>query len=303
MNSFQDFAQAIENANAQPALTNEVLTGFSGEKLLSTLINLSKIALNKDRVYLEVGVFQGMSLLSVANNLNDIPVYGIDNFAFFDADGKNESIVNSRISKLKLTNVTLINRDYEEALMHLSDYLGDKKVGLFFVDGPHDYRSQLMCLLLVQPYLSDNAIIIIDDSNYRHVRLANSDFLQTNSEFKLFFEAYTSSHPTNMSPETLQQARKGWWDGVNILVRDKDNLLEPAYPPTLRDRTLHENEHILQTEKYPTLALELGKYLRQIGKLYTRLPKHKTLERGIYDSLNTCSENLPEFNLVQKYLK
>lgn len=32
---------------------------------------------------------------------------------------------------------TLIDKDFEEALLNF-----DRKVGVYFVDGPHDYRSQ-----------------------------------------------------------------------------------------------------------------------------------------------------------------
>lgn len=298
MKNFDNIRQAILDANTNPAPVNDVLGGFSGEKLLSTLINLSKIELNENTVYVEVGVFQGLSLLSVANNLSNSEVYGIDNFAFFDPDHKNETIVNERISKLKLKNVHLINRDYEDALNNLGDYLGEKKVGIFFVDGPHDYRSQLMCLLLIQPYLAENAIILIDDSNYRHVRLANSDFLQANKEFKLIFEAYTPSHPNNMDAETLKKAKSGWWDGVNILVRDTENSLPTVLPPTLRYRTLQENEHLLQTEKYPTLALRMAVNLRKLGKLLSIRTKYKDMPVGQHDSLNTYSENLTDFHLI-----
>lgn len=300
MDYIKALTQAIRSADTQPMTPNSILTGFSGEKLLNTLINLSEVALSEDCVYLEVGVFQGLSLLSVASTVGKNRVFGIDNFAFFDPDGKNESIVRNRIDQLKLDNVTLINRDYEEALIHLPEYIGDKKVGLFFVDGPHDYRSQLMCLLLIQPYLADKAVIVVDDCNYRHVRLANSDFLQANKDFKLFFEAYTSSHPNNMSQEVLAQARKGWWNGVNVLVKDKNNNLKFALPPTLRDRSLQENEHILQTEKYPTLSIRYVTQLRKIGKWLAKLPKNKSMEQAEYETLNTYSADLPTFHVVNE---
>lgn len=300
MNRSEEIAQQIRDAFQNPAPKNEVLTGFSGEKLLSTLINLAKFNLSENTVYLEIGVFQGMSLLSVASQIGECQAYGIDNFAFFDQDGKNEGIVKARIEKLQLNNVHLINMDYEDALNNLSNILGDKKIGLFFVDGPHDYRSQLMCLLLAKPFLADNAIIVVDDCNYRHVRLANSDFLQANAEYKLLFEAYTHAHPTNMSESEVAEARKGYWNGINVMVHDPENALKRAYPPTERNRSIHENEHLTQTEKYPTLALELAKYIRKAGNLLKRMPKHKNMATGSYDSLNTYSDKLTQFNLTQE---
>jgi len=300
MSHFTNIYNAINNASEKPRETHEILSGYSGEKLLATLINLSRYNLDDDKVYLEVGVFQGLSLLSVANSIGKNLAFGIDNFAFFDKDGKNESIVQSRIKKLNLNNVRLINQDYEDALENLADYIGNKKVGVFFIDGPHDYRSQLMCLLLIQPYLSDDAVIIIDDSNYRHVRQANRDFLQTHKDYKLFFEAYTPCHPDNMSQAELEHAIHGWWNGVNIIVRDGHQQLQQKFPSTYRNRTLYENEHILHTAKYPALNLKLSKYIRFLGAIISIFPRYSSAESGEYPASNTYSKNLPVSNFVQE---
>jgi hypothetical protein len=48
MNRFEEIAQRIRDAYQNPAPKNEVLTGFSGEKLLSTLINLAKFNLTQE---------------------------------------------------------------------------------------------------------------------------------------------------------------------------------------------------------------------------------------------------------------
>jgi hypothetical protein len=36
------------------------------------------------------------------------------------------------------------------------------------------------------------------------------------------FEAYTRCHPENMDTPHTAQARNGWWNGVNVLVRDPE---------------------------------------------------------------------------------
>ena len=295
MKYFNLIYDAINNANLNPQKSDKLLSGFSGNKILTTLQNLSRLLLTKEHCYLEVGVYQGLSLLSVAKEVRQSTVYGIDNFAFFDKDGQNLNIIKERISRLKLSNAKIINIDYEDALENLSSHIGKKKIGVYFIDGPHDYRSQLMCLLLIKPYLSENAVIIVDDSNYSHVRQANKDFLQTNPEFKLFFEAYTSSHPKNMSAEDKELARKGWWNGVNIIVKDTNNLLPNFYPPTVRDRSIFENEHIMQTIKYPLIPIKLLRVYNLLGKYFNkRLKRDKRWYEGNYKSMNTYSETLPK---------
>ncbi|NHZ85158.1 MAG: hypothetical protein GWP19_04680 [Planctomycetia bacterium] len=293
----------INKAILNPEDSDSRLSGYSGNKLLSVLQNLSRSTLDVNTCYLEVGVYQGLSLLSVAKEINNSIAYGIDNFAFFDKDGKNLSIIRERINKLNVLNAEILNSDYEDVLENLSLYIGDKKIGVYFVDGPHDYRSQLMCLLLIKPFLSENAVIIIDDSNYSHVRQANKDFLQTNPEFKLFFEAYTSSHPNNMMTTDKELARKGWWNGVNILVKDKKNLLSIFFPPTMRDRTLYENEHTMHAIKYPLVPIKLLNIYDLIGKyLNKRFRKRDGWYEGRYKLMNTYSETLPEYRFNEKFL-
>ena len=207
----KDYYHAIKDSvDSLGIITDDkILTGFSGHRMVRLLQNVAKLRLDENTCYVEVGVFQGLTLLSVAKVLDKAEVYGIDNFAFFDKAGKNLSIVNERTQKLNLNNVNIVNEDYEDALENLKKHIGNKKVGVYFVDGPHDYRSQLMCLELMKPYLADNAIIVVDDSNYRHVRQANRDFLFNNKDYKLIFQSYTKCHPLKLHGKEKEEVQRG----------------------------------------------------------------------------------------------
>lgn len=301
MSDLRSLIQAIREAEqGGPLFENEVLTGYSGKKFFGALQRMARLLVTPEQCYLEVGVFQGLTLLSVAKVLENGSAYGIDNFAFLDPDQKNLNIVNARMEKLGITNARVINQDYEDALESLGDHLQGKKVGLFLVDGPHDYRSQLMCLLLIQPWLAERCAIVVDDSNYEHVRQANRDFLQTNAEFKLLFEAYSPAHPSNLKGAELEEARKGWWNGINILVRDPKNSIESRMPPTARSRALFENDHPVHASQFPAEAPEAMQLLRSIKTL--QLHKSfvyainallkKPQKSGRFKSMNTFSENL-----------
>jgi hypothetical protein len=291
---------------------SDILSGFSGNKLVGALQRLSALyEEDGDACYLEVGVFQGLTLLSVASACPKLACYGIDNFAYFDPNGENLSVVEQRATKLDVQNKFLINLDYEDALESLNQYLHDKKVGLYFVDGPHDYRSQLMCLELILPYLHRDSVIVVDDCNYLHVRQANRDFLVTHPEFKLVFEAYTKCHPKNMNSSDEADARKGWWDGVNIIARDPQNLLPKMYPPTERSRLLYENDHITHAARLAEItpqAIEMANHIYSRKPIKTlkslvRICKESLHNRKKYgkrfDNMNTFSEDLPKFNFNQ----
>lgn len=304
MSVFKVIQNSIEEAIKEGLISdeNKVLTGFSGKRMMGALQRLSKNLLKEDTCYLEVGVFQGLTLLSVAKELGDRHAYGIDNFAFFDKEGKNHDLVKDRMEKLSISNAHIINKDYEDALENLDKELNGKKVGVYFIDGPHDYRSQLMCLALIKPHLAKNAVIIIDDSNYRHVRQANKDFLVTHPEFKLIFQSYTKAHPLNLSGKDRKEAEEGWWDGVNVIVHDPENELETIYPPTYRKRTLYENEHIIHASKSPETMIGMLKFAKVLAPVVKMISKKEMEIEGKYELMNTYSEGLPhnQFNASLK---
>jgi len=307
---FEKLRDLVQEAEESGLLTEaRELTGFSGNKLIGTL---QRIAKYQESIgaghYLEVGVFQGLTLISVANVLDGAPAFGIDNFAQFDPDHNNQNIIKKRAKVNNLENIRLINKDYEDALENITEYMGDVnlKIGTYFIDGPHDYRSQLLCLQLARPYLSDLSVIVVDDCNYRHVRLANRDFLRVNPDFKMLFEAYTRCHPGNMKRDEKQEARRGWWNGVNIIVRDPGGILDAMVPETIRDRSLYENEHIVHSAKYGFLAPEAVSFIsslmsfRLIGALKDVVRIGAKMRRadkpliGKYASINTFSEQLQQ---------
>lgn len=302
VSSYSSHYKAIREAEKNGLLkANVSLTGFSGEKLIGALQRLAQVTVSEENCYLEVGVFQGLTLLSVASVLQDKGVaYGIDNFAFFDPEQKNLEIIEQRRKSLQLNNAILINKDYEDALQQLDQHLNGKKVGLYFVDGPHDYRSQLVCLLLIKPFLAERAVIVVDDCNYNFVRQANADFLQSHPGFKLFFEAYTECHPKNMAPQQEKAARKGWWNGVNILVKDPEDQLQHMIPKTRRSRHLFEQDAHLQSTRF-TDSSRLGnrfansiadKNWKDIAKCNWLFIKRYWRNNGLFPTLNTYSEGL-----------
>ncbi|MFY7787565.1 MAG: class I SAM-dependent methyltransferase [Thermoflexibacteraceae bacterium] len=300
---YKEIIRSIEQGSPL-SFSSPILTGFSGKKMLNALQRFSQLYKGNTEVcYLEVGVFQGLTLLSVAaSTANELLCCGIDNFMHHDKDKKNFNIIQDRIQALALTQVQLLNDDYEEILENLSKHIGNKKVAVYFIDGPHDYRSQMMCLLLIKPFLAPNAVIIVDDANYRHVRQANRDFLVAHPAFKLLYETYTYTHPTNMPEDKKGVAREGWWDGVNILVYDTDNVLAPMLPQTHRPRELYENEHLIHPSGVAEVAPFLLQSFRALMKLnvFTAVKtfgvavkkyyKGKMSER--YAEINTYSDNL-----------
>ena len=234
------------------------LSGISGLKTVGLLQRLAQLFSGEaDACYLEIGVFQGLTLVSTALEAPGLPCFGIDNFATLDPDGTNQAIVRERLDRFGTANASLIDADFEAALDGLEVPLGGRKVGVYFVDGPHDYRSQLVCLLAGLCHLHERAVIVIDDANYPDVRWSTKDFLTGHSEFKMVFDAYSPAHPANMSGEDKAMHEAGWLNGVQILLRDPDASLPDMMPPTdPSERTLFLNEWLAHRLRLAELAPE-----------------------------------------------
>lgn len=304
------YKEAIRMANEHGLLEQEqsdVLTGFSGEKLVGAIQRLIEAQKNlKNTCYLEVGVFQGLTLLSAALANPDKACFGVDNFSFFNEENENHEIVKKRIEKLRLPNANIIDSGFEEAFSNLENHLGGRKIGVYFIDGPHDYRSQLTCLMFAKPYLADHAVILVDDSNYQHVRQANADFLRTFDEFALLFEAYTPAHPANLNDEKKSRALEGWWNGLNILVHDPDHILKRELPET-GSRDLYYDSHEVFRHEFAGIAYPIMKGLsdvldgkQEIGKVLDMAKLYRRENsQAIYKHRNTYSSHLPDYRFVE----
>jgi predicted O-methyltransferase YrrM len=224
-------AAAIRLASAGGALRNvarPACQGYSGEKLIGTLQRLAALVPADIGCYLEIGVFQGLTLLSVAAAVPQLRCLGIDNSSLAGSDLATAERLRR---ELGLSNAAIIAEDYETVFANASRHLDKRQIGLLFVDGPHDYRSQRMCLELALPFLHEHAVIVVDDANYAHVRQADRDFLVTQPEFRLVFEAYTPAHPQNLDAAGAAAAREGWWNGVHVIARAAGSSIPRAYPP------------------------------------------------------------------------
>jgi len=247
-----------EREGLQTDRSADGLSGLSGARTVGLLQRLSRLFTNEpEACYLEIGVFQGLTLTSTSLEAPAMPCYGIDNFATLDPDGTNLNIVKDRLYRFGAANAQLINLDFEQALENLGDHIGEHRVAVYFVDGPHDYRSQLICLTLIQPWLHENAVIVVDDANYPDVRWSTRDFLHAFPDYRLLFDAYTADHPANLSDAAKAEVEAGWLNGIHVLVRDREGALAPMLPPTESfERDLYLNEWLVHRLRLAELAPE-----------------------------------------------
>lgn len=235
--------------------------GFSGARILALLRTLAARIVDDRDAYVEIGVYRGLTLSSVARATTGLCV-GVDDFSLFNPSGDNRRRVEEVLAEHGLDHVELLDMDAEVGLTSFATRFPDRRIGLLFVDGGHDHRSQLIALLLAHRHLAQGAVIVIDDTNYRHVRQATEDFLRTFPEFALVAQASTASHPANMSPAEEEAVRRGWWNGVQVLVHDPDGTIgRVELPPSdqHRFRLSHDTfRHLLADRAHEALKAQVA---------------------------------------------
>jgi hypothetical protein len=85
--------------------------------------------------------------------------------------------------------------------------LAGRRVAVYYYDAAHDYESQLAGLRLIEPYLAERALLIVDDSDWERVAKATSDYLAGQPQARMLFDILGKSH-----------GQPDWWEGVHVLA-------------------------------------------------------------------------------------
>lgn len=156
------------------------------------LLNFAVECMDVGEIYCEVGCFEGATLIGALLDHPDRKVYAVNNFSEFDELGENLNNLLENLSRFQIEEqVIFCNQDFEEFFADLRCLETEAKIGVYFYDGAHDYRSHLLGLLLVKPFLSDQALIIVGGSSWSNARQANWDFIAANPQCQLLLDLYT----------------------------------------------------------------------------------------------------------------
>jgi Methyltransferase domain len=156
--SFEDV-----QSEARSALPDEVrqIEGLSGQKYRSLINRL--VASISDARYLEIGSWAG-STAAAAMCGNRVKALCIDNWSEFGG----RELFFANIKKVLTPNIQfeVIERDFRAV-----DYNDIGSFNIYFFDGPHEEKDQYDAIMIVQPALANPFILIVDDWNWREVRL------------------------------------------------------------------------------------------------------------------------------------
>jgi predicted O-methyltransferase YrrM len=178
----------------------EAVPGLAAVNNLA-LINVAASCLEPGESYVEAGTFKGTSLIAAMTD-NSGDFVAIDNFSM--GDGSPE-LVRANLDRFGLGPVTILEGDTADVLR--GGKLDGRRVGVFYYDAAHSYEAHLDALRLVERYLADRALLIVDDSDWEQVGRATRDYLAGQPRARLLFDIKGDSH-----------GQPDWWKGVHVLA-------------------------------------------------------------------------------------
>ncbi len=180
------------------------------------LLNFAVDCMEPGEVYCEIGCLRGASLIGAILDHPERMAYAVDDFSEFDESGENLQKLTENLAEFNLQEqVFFCQQDFEEFFSDLRDIGSEEKIGVYFYDGSHDYRSQLLSLLLVKPFLAEKALIILSEANSASVQQATRDFLAASEPSSLLFN-WTSER--NFS--------EPFWNGIMVLAWEADKIAD-----------------------------------------------------------------------------
>jgi Methyltransferase domain len=168
------------------------------------LLNLAASHLPPDETYVEVGSLRGTSLIAAILDNGDKTFIAIDDFSMGDA---NRSELERNLARFGAGQATILEGDAFEILRKGNDQLQRAKIGVYYYDAAHTYQQQLDGLRLAEPHLGDNALLIVDDTDWDFVAQATSDYLRDEPRARLLLWL-----------PGKKAGRPAWWEGVQVLA-------------------------------------------------------------------------------------
>lgn len=171
------------------------------------LLNLAASLLAPGESYVEVGSFYGASLIGAMRG-NEGDFVAIDRFSFDIPEVRGRKLphasrqgLEQSLARFGAEQATILEGDAFELIE--GGALQERRVGVYYWDGPHDYESQLRGMRAIEPWLATESLILVDDYDWDGVAWATRDYLAAEPKAELLVE---------IAGEKGDQV--WWWDGV-----------------------------------------------------------------------------------------
>jgi predicted O-methyltransferase YrrM len=170
------------------------------------LLNLAASMLEPGETYVELGSYHGTSLIAAMVGNEDPDFVAIDNFSM---SGASRMELEENVKRFGLELPTIVEGDAFQVVP--SGALAGKRVGVYYYDAGHTYEKQLDGLRMIEPWLADRALLIVDDTDWEQVERATRDYLEQQPKARLlvWIPGKDNGYPH-------------WWEGVKVLAWESD---------------------------------------------------------------------------------
>jgi len=207
---FDDFPRSEHPRGRRFDDVIEAIPNLAEENVLA-LLNLAASLLGTGESYVEVGTYYGASLIGAMRGNEGRDFVAIDLFSFGATEVKGRKLpaasragLEENLRRFGLEGATILEGDAFEVIE--GGALSDRRVGVYYYDGPHDCESQVRGLRSIEPWLADEALLVVDDHDWEQVARATRNYLAAQPRARMLFE--------------IGGADKGqpqWWEGVAVL--------------------------------------------------------------------------------------
>lgn len=157
---------------------------------------------SKAKVYVECGSYQGQTLCVAAYNNPQTKVIGIDNFSWPKKPGIEKKL---KTAIKQFDNIEFIKADTFDGLCEIAKR--GLQIDVFFYDAFHSYDATFNALEMAALIASDDAVFIIDDTNWEYVEQAVDNFCKEH-EWEVIFQK-----------KTPENGYKTWWNGITVIKK------------------------------------------------------------------------------------
>lgn len=190
-------------------------SGMASENKLAVL-NLAAKHLDAGEIYLEAGAWRGTSICAAALGNPDRRFVSVDNFSQF---GGPRQECEANIEQWADGNVELHDSDFWSFLKQRPLHA---PVGVYFYDAGHEFWDQWRALDVIEPFLADEALIMVDDASWKFVAAADAAFVESHPRFE-FLRRFPMDSPNGLR----------WWNGLDLISYRR--ALPEADPAQVRD--------------------------------------------------------------------
>ena len=122
----------------------------------------------------------------------------IDDFSF--RDGTREQL-EANLERFGLPQPTILEGDAFELVR--GGALEGRRAGVYYYDNGHEYEQQLEALRMIEPYLAERALVIVDDTDWDDVSRATRVWLDEQPRAELLLDIAGED-----------RGNPAWWQGM-----------------------------------------------------------------------------------------